>query len=128
MGKLFKGLFKFTIAAAAVGGVAYAFRDQIKESQVYKDYDVDGKIKKVKSTIMEKMPKTADSDDDFDDLDDIEDDITGEDAGYVSLDPETSSSLKDFVKDAANNIKNAAEEAASKVEEAAPDTVPIIES
>ena len=89
MGKLFKGLFKFTVAAAAVGGIAYACKDQIKESQVYKDYDVDGKIQKVKSTIKEKMPKSEDFDEEFEEVEDIEDDITNEEAGYVSLDPET---------------------------------------
>ncbi len=87
MGKMIKGLFKFTVAAAAIGGIAYAFKDQIKDSQIYKDYDVDNKIKKVKSTIKEKMPKVSDFEDDFDELDDIEDDIKSGD-GYVSLDPE----------------------------------------
>ena len=48
---LFKGLAKFTVAAAVVGGVCYAFKDQIKESSIYKDYDVDGKIKKAKKMI-----------------------------------------------------------------------------
>ena len=106
MGKLFKGLFKFTVAAAAVGGIAYAFKDQIKESQVYKDYDVDGKIKKVKTTIKEKI-QAANADDDFEETDDVEDDITSEDAGYVSLDTEGPiSTIKQGVLDATNAIKD----------------------
>ena len=39
MGKLLKGVVKFTVAAAAIGGVCYAFKDQIKESKIYKDYE-----------------------------------------------------------------------------------------
>ncbi len=92
MGKVFKGLVKFTVAAAAVGGLCYAFKDQIKESKVYKDYDVDTKIKKVKTTLKDKMPAIFDNEADFVEEDDLfEDlDLAAEDVerDYVSITPE----------------------------------------
>jgi hypothetical protein len=45
MGKLLKGLVTITAASAAVGGLCYVFKDQIKESKVYKDNNVDEKLK-----------------------------------------------------------------------------------
>ncbi len=72
---MIKGLAKFTIAAAAVGGICYAFKDQIKESKVYKDYDVENKIKKVKKAIEEKLPTPADEQADDIDLDDTFSDL-----------------------------------------------------
>ena len=90
MGKLLKGVVKFIAAAAAVGGLCYVFKDQIKESKVYKEYDVDTKIQKVKTTIKEKMPKFFENEEDiveedeifFDDLD-----LTAEDVerDYVDI-------------------------------------------
>ena len=71
MGKLLKGVVKFTVAAAAIGGVCYAFKDQIKESKIYKEYDVDTKLNKVKTTIKEKMPKVFADEADIVDEDDI---------------------------------------------------------
>ena len=65
MGKIIKGLVKFTVAAAAVGGVCYAFRDKIKETEVYKNNNVDEKIDKVKATLKEKMPKVFDKEKDI---------------------------------------------------------------
>ncbi len=62
MGKMFSGLVKFTVAAAAVGGVCYIFKDKIKESKFYQDYDMDAKIEKVKTTIKEKFPSTKEED------------------------------------------------------------------
>lgn len=57
MGKVLKGVAKFAVATAAIGGLCYVFKDQIKESKVYKEHDIDSKIQKVKTTIKEKMPK-----------------------------------------------------------------------
>lgn len=93
MGKLFKGLAKLTIAAAAVGGVCYAFKDKIKESQFYKEHDMDEKINKVKTTIKEKVPM-FDNEKDFVEEDELfsdELDLELEDSvrDYVSIDPET---------------------------------------
>ena len=76
---LIKGLTKFTVAAAIVGGVCYAFKDQIKESSVYKDYDVDGKIKKAKQMIKENIPSKKNSE---------VDEAESEDRDYVSITPE----------------------------------------
>lgn len=100
MGKFFKGLVKFTVAAAAVGGICYAFKDKIKESQVYKDYDMDNKIKKVKTTLKDKMPKIFDNEDEyiededifFDDLDLAAEDL---DRDYVSINPDASEEKAD---------------------------------
>ena len=86
MGKLLKGIVKFSVAAATVGGVCYVFKDKIKQSKFYQEYDVDSKIDKVKSTIKEKIPA-------FDDEADIveEDELFFDDSeadgsrDYVSL-------------------------------------------
>lgn len=87
MGKLVKGLVKFTVAAAAVGGICYAFKDQIKESKVYKEHNMDEKLKKVTTAIKEKFPKT--NEEDIVDEDEIffEDSEPGE-RDYVTLEQE----------------------------------------
>lgn len=91
MGKLFKGLVKIGVATAAVGGLCYMFKDQIKETKVYKDYDVDDKIKKVKTVLKEKMPNIFDNEADIveDDeifFDDLDSDTIVRD--YVPITPE----------------------------------------
>ena len=96
MGKLLKGVVKFTVATAAVGGICYIFKDKIKESKIYQDYDMDTKIQKVKTTIKEKMPNVFENEEDFVDEDEIffdDLDLTAEDVerDYVSIDPETES-------------------------------------
>ncbi|MGN0436815.1 MAG: hypothetical protein ACI4D8_09330 [Wujia sp.] len=91
MGKLFKGVVKFTVAAATVTGVCYLFKDKIKQSKFYQEYDVDGKLDKVKNTIIEKLPKSdVENEEDIVDDDEIffeeaEADTTRD---YVSLDAE----------------------------------------
>ena len=75
MGKFFKGVVKFSVAAAAVGGLCYAFKDKIRESKVYQDNNVDEKINKVKTTIKDKMPKIFDNEDDIE-----EDDLFADDS------------------------------------------------
>ena len=91
MGQLFKSLVKVGVAAAAVGGICYAFKDKIKESKVYQEYDLDDKIQKVKSTIKDKMPKSDNEKDYVDDDEIFFDDL---DAGsaerdYVSIDTDS---------------------------------------
>ena len=76
---LFKGLAKFTVAAAVVGGVCYAFKGQIKESSIYKDYDVDGKIKKAKKIIKDNIPSKKSEE---------TGEAEAEDRDYVSITPE----------------------------------------
>ena len=124
MGKLLKGLVTLTAATAAVGGLCYVFKDQIKESKVYKDYDVDEKIKKVKNTInenetfnkvkdkvnenetfnkvkdtlKEKMPKVFDNEADYVDEGEIffdDLDAATSDRDYVSIDAEDKSETDD---------------------------------
>lgn len=93
MGKLIKGVVKLTVAAAAVGGVCYAFKDKIKETKVYQDNNMDEKINKVKTTIKEKMPKVFDNEADFDEddayLGDIELDAEDIARDYVTIKSET---------------------------------------
>ncbi len=125
MGKLFKGLVKFTVAAAAVGGLAYVFKDQIKESKPYKEYEVDEKIKKVKTTLKEKMPAIFDNEADFVEEDDLslDLDLAAEDVerDYVSITPET----------VVEEVKEAVEEVKEEVKEVADDSdqeIPTIEA
>ncbi|MGN0368814.1 MAG: hypothetical protein ACI4EK_08540 [Wujia sp.] len=96
MGKLMKNLMKLTVAAGAVGGLCYAFKDQIRESKVYQDHNMDDKIQKVKTTLQDKIPKIFDNEDDFDEddlfTDDFDIEIEDEDRGYIQLSPEDSES------------------------------------
>ncbi len=69
----------FTTTVAAIGGVCYVFRDQIKESSVYKK--ATDKFSDLKNRVQDKF---ASDDDDFffdeDFEDDFEDDVFDEDA------------------------------------------------
>lgn len=125
MGKLFKGVVKFTVATAVVGGLAYVFKDQIKESKPYKEYEVDEKIKKVKTTLKEKMPAFFDNEADFVEEDDLslDLDLAAEDVerDYVSITPET---VVEEAKDTVEEVKEAVEE---KIEEADQE-IPTIEA
>ena len=127
MGKLVKNLMKFTVAAAAVGGVCYAFKDKIKESKVYKDCEVDEKLNKVKTTIKEKMPKIFDNEEDYvedDEIffedDDFDPDNTSRD--YVSLNTENASSEDSSAGEATDDDADTAKDA-----KASDDDVPTIE-
>lgn len=133
MGKLFKSLVKVGVAAAAVGGICYAFKDKIKESKVYQEYDLDDKIQKVKSTIKDKMPKSDNEKDYVDDDEIFFDDL---DAGsaerdYVSIDTDSkdedaedsSSETADDVTESENNDE-ADEPASDKTDDT--DGVPTI--
>jgi len=132
MGKLFKGVAKFTVAAAAIGGLAYVFRDQIKESKPYKEYEVDEKIKKVKTTLKEKMPAIFDNEADFVEEDDLslDLDLAAEDVerDYVSITPEA---VVEDVKDAVEEAKDAAADKIEEVKDAVTDAaedIPTIEA
>lgn len=129
MGKVFKSLMKVTVAAAAVGGLCYAFKDKIKGSKVYQEYDVDNKIAKVKSTIKEKMPKTFDNEKDYveDDeifFDDLDADVAERD--YVSIDPDAATDNSEEEK--VETEEKADEESSEESTDDAPDAeVPTIE-
>lgn len=132
MGKIFKGVAKFTIAAAAIGGLAYVFRDQIKESKPYKEYEVDEKIKKVKTTLKEKMPAIFDNEADFVEEDDLslDLDLAAEDVerDYVSITPEA---VVEDAKDAVEDAKDAVAEKVEAVKDAVKDAaeeIPTIEA
>ena len=55
MSKFSKGLVKLTIASATFAGLCYLFKDQIKESKVYKENDIDSKIRTAKEKVKEKI-------------------------------------------------------------------------
>jgi hypothetical protein len=95
MSKFFKNLVRVSVAAAAVGGLCYAFKDKIKDSKVYQDYDVDTKLNKVKTTIKEKMPKVFDNEEDYVEDDEIffeDEEFNPENASrdYVSINLDSS--------------------------------------
>ena len=121
-------LFTVTAAAAAVAGVAYLFKEEIRETQTYKDlndkYDVDKKIKeyseKAKDTAYDLKDKAkvaakdikakadewkaAQEDDIFEDDEIIINDVDfSEDRDYVSIKTEEAT---DDAKDAVEDIKN----------------------
>lgn len=89
MGKVVKRLLKVTVAAAAVGGICYAFKDKIKESKVYQEHNVDEKIKKVTTAIKDKLPISNENEEDFVEEDEIFfEDITPVERDYVSINQE----------------------------------------
>ena len=94
MGKLFKGVVKFTVAAAAVGGICYAFKDKIKQCKFYQEYDVDAKLDKVKAKVNEKLPGSGDESDIVEEDELFFDDAAaaGQERDYVSIQPETADS------------------------------------
>lgn len=63
MGKFIKGVVKISVAVATVGGICYVFKDKIKQSKFYQEYDVDEKIGKVKAKIKEKFPSAENEED-----------------------------------------------------------------
>ncbi len=126
MGKMLKGILKFTVAVAAVGGICYAFKDKIKESEVYKNHDVDNKINKLKTTIKEKMPKSLDNEEDFveedeiffDDIDTASGEVTRD---YVSLDNEAAVETdNDDFEEVANDDSGEADDASDETDNDVP--------
>lgn len=75
----FGKLLAFTTTVAAIGGVCYIFRDQIKESSVYKK--ASDKFDELRNNMKDKHTDEEDDfffDDDFED--NFEDDVFAEDA------------------------------------------------
>ena len=117
MGKFFKGVVKFSVAAAAVGGLCYAFKDKIRESKVYQDNNVEEKINKVKTTIKDKMPKIFDNEDDIeeDDLfaDDLDLEMEDANRDYVTITPDDSEKSEDAAAEE-SDVSEASEDAAEE--------------
>ncbi|SEP92144.1 hypothetical protein SAMN02910369_00875 [Lachnospiraceae bacterium NE2001] len=147
---LIGSLFTVTAAAAAVAGVAYLFKEEIRETKTYKDlndkYDVDRKIKeysvKAKDTAYDLKDKAkvaakdikakadewkaAQEDDIFEDDEIIINDADfSEDRDYVSIKTEdTTESVQeaaDAVQEAVENVDEDAVDAAKDVAEEAKD-------
>lgn len=135
---LFGGLLTITTAAAAVAGVCYLFKDEIRGTKTYKDldekYDVDKKIKeygeKAKSTAydLKDKAKTAakdikakadewkasDDDDIFDDDEIIIGDGEASDnRDYVSI----KSDAEEAVSDAGEKFEDIKEDIADKAKD-----------
>ena len=145
------GLLAITAAAAAVAGVAYLFKEEIRETQTYKDlnekYDVDAKIKtyseKARDTAYDLKDKAkvaakdlkikadewkaAQEDDIFEDdeiiLDSFESDFAEEDASERDYVSikEDVSDAVDAAVDKAEEVKDAAADKAEEVKDAAAD-------
>ena len=108
------GVIKFTVAAAAVSGICYLFRDYLKSSKTYQKYEVDEKISKAKNVVKdktatikdkaaslkEKAPWAKNSDDAADEIEDAVRD-------YVEIDTDEA---EEKVEDAAEDIINAVTE------------------
>ena len=116
---LLGGLVKFTVAAAAVSGICYLFRDEIKTSKTYQKYEVDEKISKAKNvvkdktaTIKEKAAAIKEKAPWSKATDEIILDGETADRDYVSLDSEK-------VAEAAEEVKEAAADAAAEIKDAA---------
>lgn len=141
---LLGGLFTFTAAAAAVAGVAYLFKEEIRDTDTYKNlndkYDVDTKIKtyseKAKDTAYDLKDKakvaakdikaktdewkSSKEDDIFDDDEIILDADVEQDAErtYVSI-QDAAEEAKEEVAASAEEVKDNIKEAAENVKEAA---------
>lgn len=98
MGKhsFFGGLAKLTVAAAAVTGVCYLFKDEIKGSKAYQELEMDDKIQKAKTAIkdttatikekaQEKAPWLSNEDEIIDDDEIILNNAEPSERDYVPL-------------------------------------------
>lgn len=146
MGKFIKNAFRLTVAVGIVSGVAYAFKDEIKESKVYKDYEVDDKIKKATKYVKDKTSKFFPKEEDLVDDDEIffEDDADiaqdAENKEYISLvGDQKTTGIKSIINklsekvadreaaDATEEVEAVAEEVTEAVEEAA-EEIPTIQA
>lgn len=97
-------------AVAAIGGVCYVFRDKIKECKLYKNLDVDDKLKKAKSFVNDKMPTSCNCDkDDFEEdffYDDDEDDTPAAPVQreYTSITPQAEDNTSTEDTDSTSSI------------------------
>lgn len=111
----FGKLLAFTTTVAAIGGVCYVFRDQIKESSIYKK--ACDQFSNLRSKVGDKF---ATEDDDFifdeDFEDDFEDDVFAEDAKKnreytsITINAKEDTSLTETAKEVANDISKAVED------------------
>lgn len=125
MGKLIKNAFRLTVAVGIVSGVAYAFKDEIKESKVYKDYEVDEKLKKASKYVKDKTAKFFPKEEDLVDDDELffegESDVAQDASSkeYISLDGEKKSSgIKTIINKITEKVAEREAEATEEAEEA----------
>jgi hypothetical protein len=113
-------LVRVSVAAATVGGLCYVFKDKIKDSKVYKDYDVDTKLSKDNTTIKEKMPKVFDNEEDYVEDDEIffeDEEFNPENASrdYVSINLDSTPEDSEAEAKPEDNVSDAAEAAEADV-------------
>lgn len=126
----FGKLLAFTTTAAAIGGACYIFRDQIKESSIYKK--ASDKFSGLRNKMSDKFSNNEDDfffDDDFED--DFEDDVFSDDAKNnreytsITINPkEEETSVTDVAKEMKEDISNAVEdlkESSDKKDETTPE-------
>ena len=103
-------LLAFTTAVAAIGGACYIFRDQIKESEIYKKSA--DKLSALRNKISDKLGNEEDDfffDDDFED--DFEDDVFSDNAKnnreYTSITINPKENITETVTDATEDVADA---------------------
>ncbi len=110
----FGKLLAFTTTVAAIGGVCYIFRDQIKESSVYKK--ACDKFYNLRDKVNDKFASENEDfffDDDF--KDDFEDDMFTDDAKNsreytsITINAKEDNSVADTAKEVADDISKAVE-------------------
>ena len=113
---LLGGVVKFTVAAAAVSGLCYLFRDDLKSSKTYQKYDVDEKISKAKTVVKDKAETLKEKAETL-----KEKAPWAKSTESNDIDDAVEEAVRDYVEIDAEGAGDKAEEAADKVEEAAAD-------
>ncbi len=140
---LLGNVVKIAAAAAAVSGICYLFKDEIKGSKAYQQLDVEEKISKAKTAIKdtknqikEKAPWANTEQDIIEDDEIILDSNAPKERDYVSLDgeetkteevaadeelipeEEVKEAVNEAVEEVTEKVTDAVEEAAATVNEA----------
>lgn len=124
----FGKLLAFTTTVAAIGGVCYVFRDQIKESAVYKK--ACDKFCNLRDKVSDKFTSEDEDfffDDDFED--DFEDDVFADDAKKsreytsITINAKEDNQVTDAAKEVAEDISNAVENLKESSIQVSEDTV-----
>lgn len=113
----FGKLLAFTTTVAAIGGACYIFRDQIKESSIYKK--ASNKFSGLKNKMNDRFSNEEDDfffDDDFED--DFEDDVFSDEAKKnreytsITINPKDEDNIPatDVAKEVADDISKAVED------------------
>ena len=105
------GVVKFTVAAAAVSGICYLFRDDLKSSKTYQKYDVDEKISKAKTVVKDKAATIKDK------AETLKEKAPWANKSSDNVDEAVEEVVRDYVEIDADEAADAAEEVADKAED-----------